>query len=78
MGNVGSLTVRPVKLDDESFIQTQQRKNNEFVTYDGGIKVTGAGPARYTKLDLTTGDTLYIGRLPKNPPADLKVGDLLV
>ena len=78
MGNVGSLTVRPVKLDDESFIQTQQRKNNEFVTDDGGIKVTGAGPARYTKLDLTTGDTLYIGRLPKNPPADLKVGDLLV
>lgn len=58
-GNVGSLRVRPVK--------------SESGGSSDGVTITGAGPPRFTKLDLTTGDKLYIGRVPDNPPADLKV-----
>lgn len=59
-GNVGSLRVRPVKPEDVGSDQE-------------GETVTGAGPARFTKLDVSSGDKLYIGRLPDNPPAELKV-----
>jgi laminin alpha 1/2 len=57
-GNVGSLRVRPVKPENDRDIE--------------GVTVTGAGPARFTKIDLTTGDKLYIGRVPDNAPTDLK------
>lgn len=59
-GNVASLRVRPMKSEDEG-------ANAE------GVAVTGAGPPRFTKLDLTPGDKLYIGRVPDNPPSDLQV-----
>ena len=38
-----------------------------------GVRVSAAGPARYTKLDVTSGDTLFIGRLPADAPPDLLV-----
>ena len=57
-GNVGSLRVRTVKPENDRDIE--------------GVMVTGAGPPRFTKVDLTTGDKLYIGRVPDNPPTDLK------
>ena len=60
-GNVGSLRIRPVKTEDAGTSDQE------------GMVVTGAGPAKFTKLDLTTGDKLYIGRLPENPSSDLKV-----
>lgn len=58
-GNVGSLRVWPVKSDNGG--------------HSDGVSVTGAGPPRFTKLDLTTGDKLYIGRVPDSRPSDLKV-----
>ena len=58
-GNVGSLRVRPVKAED-------------FGDQEG-TTVTGAGPPKFTKMDLTSGDKLYIGRLPENPSSDRKV-----
>ena len=58
MGNVGSLRMRTVKPENDRDIE--------------GVTVTGAGPPRFTKVDLTTGGKLYIGRVPDNPPTDLK------
>lgn len=63
-GNVGSLKVRPMKTEDE----------NEAAT--DGVTVTGAGPPRFTKIDLMTGDRLHVGRVPDTPPTDLKVNSL--
>ena len=67
-GNVGSLKVRPVKApDDDSTSSTSSSSMDE------GTTVTGAGPPRFTKMDLVTGNKLYVGRLPDNPPSDHKV-----
>lgn len=60
-GNVGHLKVRPMKSDDE----------NEAAT--DGVTVSQAGPAKFTKIDVMTGDRLFIGRAPDSPPAELKV-----
>ena len=62
-GNVGSLKVRPVKAPDDDSSSSSME----------GTTVTGAGPPRFTKMDLVTGNKLYVGRLPDNPPSDLKV-----
>lgn len=63
-GNVGSLRVQPVKSENGGS--------------SDGTTVTGAGPPRFTKLDLTTGDKLYIGRVPDTPPSDLKVSSWIL
>ncbi len=60
-GNVGSLRVRMVKPENDGPAATE------------GVTVTGAGPPRFTKMDLMTGDKLYIGRVPDNAPSELKV-----
>ena len=62
-GNVGTLSVRPVIAADGSSSAAA-----------AAVKVQGAGPARYTKLDVNAGDTLYIGQLPANrkKPSDMK------
>lgn len=57
-GNVGSLTVRSVKTED----------NFSSV----GAKVTGASPAKYTKMDFMTGDVVYVGSVPSNHSSVLK------
>jgi laminin alpha 1/2 len=68
-GNVGSLKVRPVKAPDDE----DSLSNSAAAAAMEGTTVTGAGPPRFTKMDLVTGNKLYIGRLPDNPPSDLKV-----
>ena len=65
-GNVASLRVRPVKAADDD-------SGGGGGGQMEGTTVTGAGPPRFTKMDLTTGNKLYIGRLPDNPPPDIKV-----
>ena len=60
-GNVASLRVRMVKPENDGPVATE------------GVTVSGAGPPRFSKMDLVTGDKLYIGRVPDNAPADLKV-----
>lgn len=60
-GHVASLDVRPVKDDGGGGGAS------------GSTKVTGTGASRFTKLDLTTGDRIYIGVLPPNPSTDVKV-----
>ena len=60
-GHVASLRVRMVKPENDGPVATE------------GVTVSGAGPPRFTKMDLVTGDKLYIGRVPDNAPADFKV-----
>jgi len=57
---VATLDVRPVKDDAGSGDASAQ-------------PVTGASAPRFTKLDLTTGDRIYLGVLPPDASPDLKV-----